>query len=342
MPTSPSLVPRVGLTLGDPAGIGPEVMLAALAETGIVNQARIRLFTTTGQVPWLRGLLAAHQLPGAGGGDRAGLELVALAPAGRPDAPPSPGQPSPSGRWQAFAAIDALVGQAVAGRLDVMVTGPVTKGIFDHLKPRPPGQTEFLAGTMGVERFAMLLAGPRLRVVPVTTHVPLRRVAELLTAERIYNAASAVAGDLQRWFGIATPRLAVCGLNPHAGEGGRVGDEEATIIAPAVARLRQDGVAAVGPLPADALFHQALSGRWDAVICMFHDQALGPLKTAHFGDALNMTCGLPTPRLSPDHGTAFDLAGTGRADPGSCVAALQRALHIGQLRCRSAVARGAA
>ena len=307
-------------------------MLAALAQTDASRRARVRLFTTEGLVPWLTGLLAEHGLALARSPHGPGLELVVLDPSGRPDAAPCPGEASAAGRWQAFRAIDALVEDAISGGLDVMVTGPVTKGIFDHLTPRPPGQTEFLAGRMGAERFAMLLAGPQLRVVPVTTHVPLRQVADLLSTAGIYAAASAAAADLRRWFGIAAPRLAVCGLNPHAGEGGRVGHEEATVIAPAVALLRAEGVDAVGPLPADALFHQALSGRWDVVICMFHDQALGPLKTAHFGDALNMTCGLPIPRLSPDHGTAFELAGRGQADPGSCVAALQRALHIGVLR----------
>ena len=330
-PSSPPPL-RLGLTLGDPAGIGPEVMLEALSLTDAAKRAHIRLYTTAGLASWVDGLLARARLPLAEGPMAAGLELVVVDSAGHPDTLPCPGEPSEAGRWQAFFAIDALADDALNGAIDVMVTGPVTKGIFDHLRPRPPGQTEFLAGRLQVSRFAMLLAGPKLRVVPVTTHVPLARVADLLTREAIVRVTTAVAADLRRWFGIAAPRLAVCGLNPHAGEGGRVGHEEALVIAPAVAALRAAGIDACGPLPADALFHQALVGRWDAVICMFHDQALGPLKTAHFGSAMNMTCGLPVPRLSPDHGTAFELAGRGVADPGSCVAALAQALHIGALR----------
>lgn len=326
----------VGLTLGDAAGIGPEVMLAALDRTRAVQRARIHLFFAeelgAALDPWLT---RQPSLPGSAGPGAPGLHLRPLPPGPRaavPARPPVPGRPSFSSGEQAFRALEAMADAAAAGLLHAMVTGPIAKGMFDHLQPRPPGQTEYIAGRLGVTRFAMMLGGPVLRVVPVTTHVPLRRVADLLTTDGIASAAAAVAGDLRRWFGIAAPRLVVCGLNPHAGEGGRLGDEEARIIAPAVARLRAQGIDAVGPLPADALFHQAMDGQWDAVICMFHDQALGPLKTVHFGEGFNMTCGLPVPRLSPDHGTAWDLAGSGRADPGSAVAALEIALSIAARR----------
>jgi 4-hydroxythreonine-4-phosphate dehydrogenase len=211
-----------------------------------------------------------------------------------------------------------------------MVTGPAPKGIFDHLAPRPPGQTEFIAERLGVERFAMMLAGPRLRVVPVTTHVPLRQVASLLSVQGIVDCSLAAAEALRDWLDLPSPRLAVCGLNPHAGEDGRVGDEEIRIIAPAVAQLRALGVLAEGPLVADTVFHRAMTGRFDAVICMYHDQALGPLKTVHFHDAVNLTCGLPVPRISPDHGTAYDIAGKGVADPTSMVHALTRAERMAQ------------
>ncbi len=332
--TTPSL-PRVGLTLGDPAGIGPEVMIAALAGTWATRRARIHLFLTPALVDLTRDLLDQAGLTEAVDAGQSGVqfERVSLPPAS--DRAPEPGVATEEGRTQAFSTLAAMADRALEGRLEAMVTGPVTKSIFDHLSPRPQGQTEFLAGRLDAARFAMMLAGPRLRVVPVTTHVPLWQVPELLTQEVIVGASRAVVGDLQRWFGIERPRLAVCGLNPHAGEGGRTGDEEATIIAPAVTKLRAAGIAAEGPLPSDALFYQALQGRWDAVICMFHDQALGPLKTAHFGDAFNMTCGLPVPRLSPDHGTAFALAGRGAADSGSAVAAMERALQIAELRIKT-------
>ncbi len=335
--SSPSYAtPSLGLTLGEPAGIGPEVMVAALAQTGASTQAHIRLFITPGLAPFTRRVLAAAGLSVEASPDQPNVVLDTTATMEGEDSGPAVGHASETGRRQAFSAISAMADSACHGHLDVMVTGPVTKSIFDHIDPQPPGQTEFLAGRLGADRFAMMLAGPRLRVVPVTTHVPLRDVPRLLTTEGIVETSLAVHGDLQRWFDLAAPRLALCGLNPHAGEGGRLGDEEATIIAPAAARLRAQDVVVEGPMPADALFHQALEGRWDAVICMFHDQALGPLKTAHFGDAFNMTCGLSVPRLSPDHGTAFGLAGRGMADVGSARAALESALHIARRRAQAA------
>ncbi len=309
-------------------------MVAALQATQAATRADICLYISPGLAPFARDLLRSADLLVGDAGQGPGIWLDTSAAVDGVDPPPEIGRASASGRGQAFAAIDAMADGAAQGALDAMVTGPVTKSIFDHLEPRPPGQTEFLAARLGARRFAMMLAGPRLRVVPVTTHVPLRDVARLLTREAIVETSLAVHDDLRRWFGITRPRLAVCGLNPHAGEGGRLGDEEATVIEPAVAALTARGVSAEGPLPADALFHQALEGRWDAVVCMFHDQAMGPLKTAHFGDAFNMTCGLAVPRLSPDHGTAFDLAGRAVADAGSAAAAMERALRIAAQRAR--------
>jgi 4-hydroxythreonine-4-phosphate dehydrogenase len=237
---------------------------------------------------------------------------------------------------QAFLALEAMAYAGSRGELDAMVTGPVPKGIFDHLEPRPPGQTEFLAQVLRAPRFAMMLAGPRLRVVPVTTHVPLRDVARLLTTEGIVNCGLAADDALRRWLDIREPRLAVCGLNPHAGEGGRLGDEEARIIAPAVQELRALGLEVDGPVVADTVFHRAITGRYDAVLCMYHDQALGPLKTVHFHDACNLTCGLPVPRISPDHGTAYDIAGKGVADAASMIQAFLRAEAIAVPRGQSA------
>lgn len=305
---------RCGVTLGDPAGIGAEVLRAALRQTRIAEHVAVELFLAAELVPWWQAQ-----------GDEPGLRLVPVEGLANQTEPPTPGQPTATGRAQAFRALAAMADAAAARRLDVMVTGPVPKAIFDHLKPRPPGQTEFLAARLGAPRFAMMLAGPRLRVVPVTTHVPLRDVAGLLTTRGIVDAALAATDALVRWHDIATPRLAVCGLNPHAGEGGLVGDEEARIIAPAVAELQRLGVAAEGPVVADSVFHHALEGRYDVVLCMYHDQALGPLKTVHFHDACNITCGLTVPRISPDHGTAYDIAGRGIANPASMIHALQRA-----------------
>lgn len=326
-------LPRIGLTLGDPAGVGPEVLVQALLQTDLHRRVEARLFVAAELMPWLTaicqryGLLQGHSVTGSG----PGLHLVPVAPNADDDEAPFTAQRLQAGvstalsRSQAFRSLAAMVEEARAGKLEAMITGPAPKGIFDHLQPRPPGQTEFLAWRLGVTRFAMMLAGPRLRVVPVTTHVALRDVAGLLTTEKIVDCSLAAAEALRDWLDLASPRLAVCGLNPHAGEEGRLGDEEARIIAPAVAILRERGLQVEGPIVADSVFHRAMMGRYDAVICMYHDQALGPLKTVHFHDAVNLTCGLPVPRLSPDHGTAYDIAGKGIADPTSMVHVLGRA-----------------
>lgn len=328
---------RLGATTGDAAGIGPEVLLRALASTGLAARAQVQVFAAQALCPWLRAEVERAGLPMADAAAGPGVALRPV-PGGAADLPPLPGQSTTASRAQAFVALDALAAAALRGEVDVLVTGPSPKGIFDHLQPRPPGQTEFLADRMRAPRFAMMLAGPRLRVVPVTTHVPLRAVPDLLTVARIVDCGRAAAEALTLWLGVPAPRLAVTGLNPHAGEGGRLGDEEARIIAPAVGQLRALGIDAEGPVVADTVFHRALSGRYDAVLCMYHDQALGPLKTVHFHDGFNLTCGLPVPRISPDHGTAYDIAGQGIADPASMVQTLLQAERMAAARRHQAVA----
>ena len=320
--------PRIGLTLGDAAGIGPEVAVKALHLTQMAEHCKVYVFVAAEILRWAQDLLGPrpvrwracdlHEFDGMHGQP--------------PTSQPTAGHTCPRSRLQAFAALQAMALAAAAGELDAMVTGPVPKGIFDHLRPRPPGQTEYLAQMLHAERFAMMLAGPRLRVVPVTTHIALRDVAAVLTTQAIVDCALAAHHGLTHWLGIAAPRLAVCGLNPHAGEEGTLGDEEARLIAPALAQLQALGIAVVGPVVADTVFWQALQGHFDAVLCMYHDQALAPLKTVHFADAVNLTCGLPVARVSPDHGTAYALAGQGIADPTSMVAALRLAHRIGGQR----------
>lgn len=315
---------RIGLTLGDLAGIGPEVSVQALLQTDLHRRCLVRIYVAAEHQDWLRatcqryGLLAGALIPGAG------LQIVPVDCAVQ-SGPQRPGVSTEASQAQAYAALEAMADAAVLGEIDAMVTGPVPKSIFDHLTPRPPGQTEFLASRLGAKRFAMMLAGPRLRVVPVTTHIGLKDVAAALTTQRIVDCALAAVDALTRWMELSAPRLAICALNPHAGEGGRLGDEEERIIVPAVEQLRDAGIHADGPHVADTVFYRAMNGRFDAVLCMYHDQALGPLKTVHFHDAVNLTCGLPIPRLSPDHGTAYDIAGRGTADPTSMVQALARA-----------------
>jgi 4-hydroxythreonine-4-phosphate dehydrogenase len=213
---------------------------------------------------------------------------------------------------------------ALAGEVDAIVTAPAHKHAL-HLAGFPyPGHTEWLAHLAGDVDVAMMLAAERLRVVLVTTHVPLRDVPTLLTTDKVVRAGRVTISALRRWWGIAEPRLAICALNPHAGESGLFGDEEPRILAPAAKAL-----SAAGPLPADTVFVRALRGEFDAVLAPYHDVGMTAIKVAAFGQGVNVTLGLPFPRTSPDHGTAFDIAGTGKADPSSMRAALELAVELG-------------
>ena len=212
-----------------------------------------------------------------------------------------------------------------AGRAGAVVTNPISKATLYAAGFRHPGHTEFLAALTGAPLPVMMLANDFLRVVPVTIHVSLRRALDTLTTEGIAATARITAASLRDQFGIARPRLAVAGLNPHAGEGGAMGDEEQAIIAPAIAALRAEGMNVSGPHPPDTMFTPAARATYDAAVCMYHDQALIPLKTLDMSSGVNVTLGLPIVRTSPDHGTAFDIAGQGRADPSSLVAALRLA-----------------
>jgi 4-hydroxythreonine-4-phosphate dehydrogenase len=224
------------------------------------------------------------------------------------------------------------VGLTRSGAASGLVTGPVSKSQLYAVGFTHPGQTEFVAERCGVssDLVAMMLVGPTLRTVPVTVHIPLRDVPEVLTMERIVAKARATIRGLQRQFGIERPRIAVAGLNPHAGEEGAIGREEIEIIIPALERLREEGHDVAGPYPADTMFHERARRRYDAALCMYHDQALVPIKTLHFDEGVNMTLGLPIVRTSPDHGTAFLIAGKDEANPGAMIAALQTAAASAQ------------
>jgi len=238
-----------------------------------------------------------------------------------------PGQPDLEGARNALDALEFAVGLTRAGTASGLVTGPVSKTQLYAIGFVHPGQTEFVAERCGVasELVAMMLMGPTLRVVPVTIHVPLRDVPGLLDVERIVTRGRAAARGLQRQFAIAAPRLAVAGLNPHAGENGTLGREEIEVIAPAIERLRDEGYDASGPHAPDILFSARRRSTYDVALCMYHDQGLIPLKTLHFDQGVNVTLGLPIVRTSPDHGTAFDIAGKGAADPGAMIAAIRTA-----------------
>jgi 4-hydroxythreonine-4-phosphate dehydrogenase len=324
------MTPPLALTMGEPAGIGAETtLLAWLRRRGVPRpffaiDDPARLTFVAERLGWrvpVEPLTAPEQT--AAVFERAlpvlPIKLPRPAVAGRPD---------PANAPAVIESITTAVSLATAGRAAGMVTNPIQKDALYAAGFRHPGHTEFLAELAGGASPVMMLACPGLRVVPVTIHLPLREAIASLTAERIVEVGRIVDEGLRRDFGISEPRLAVAALNPHAGENGALGREEIDIIAPAVTRLRVASIAASGPMPADTLFHAAARPRYDAVLCMFHDQALIPLKTVDFMQGVNVTLGLPFVRTSPDHGTALDIAGSGKADPASLIAALRMAEEI--------------
>ncbi len=325
----------LALTIGEPAGIGPDLTLA-------VWRRRIELglpaFYLIGDTDFLGGRARALGLDvplatvapeEAGAAFERALPVVPLglsvtAASGKPDASSAPA---------AIASIRRAVADVLAGRAAAVVTNPVAKNVLYRSGFAEPGHTEFLAklaeeATGKAAHPVMMLWSAELAVVPVTIHLPLREVVSRLTAELVLETGRIVARDLAARFNIARPRIAVAGLNPHAGEEGALGEEDRVVVAPAVKQLRAEGIDAIGPLPADTLFHAQARARYDVAMCMYHDQALIPIKTLAFDRAVNVTLGLPFVRTSPDHGTAFDIAGTGNADPSSLVAALALAARL--------------
>jgi 4-hydroxythreonine-4-phosphate dehydrogenase len=299
--------PHVGITVGDPAGIGPEVTAAALA---LQSPGAIK-FRVYGDIEAVE---EAGGLPR--GVETRGFQSARVV-AGEPDPAASPG---------VVEAIETAARDCLKGDLDAMVTAPISKELLGRAGFEFPGHTELLQRIAGEGRAVMMLVGGSLRVALVTIHCAFREVLEHLATPDIELTLRVLDRDLRRRFGVDQPRIAVCGLNPHAGEGGRFGDEETRIIAPAIAQAQSSGIAAEGPLPADSLFHRAVEGAFDAVVAMYHDQGLGPLKLHAFGRSVNVTLGLPLIRTSVDHGTAFDIAGQGRADPGSMSEAIRLAV----------------
>lgn len=319
--------PPLALTMGDPAGIGGELTVQAwrtLRKTGpafVALDDPDRLAALAPEVS-VRSVARAAEAAFVFS-DALPVLPVSLA------APALPGKPDPANGQAVIASIERAVRLVLAGEAAAIVTNPISKAVLYAAGFRHPGHTEFLAELTGAtDREVMMLVSPQLRVAPVTIHVPLRRALDLLTAEAIVAAARTTAEALRRDFGIASPRLAVAGLNPHAGEGGALGTEERTIIAPAIAALREEGIAVTGPHPPDTMFTATARRGYDAAICMYHDQALIPLKTLDMSQGVNVTLGLPIVRTSPDHGTAFDIAGAGIADPSSLIAALRLAQMI--------------
>ncbi|MEY2562560.1 MAG: 4-hydroxythreonine-4-phosphate dehydrogenase [Verrucomicrobiota bacterium] len=282
---------RIGITLGDPAGIGPEIVQAALA---------------SGSLPQI----ADYSVIG-------------------PTVDCSLGQPTSETARAALAALEEGAAAAQRGEIHAIVTGPIHKARMYDIGFKFPGQTEFFADRCGVKNFAMLLTGGTLTVALVTTHLPLREVATTLDRNEIVRVGFLLKDFLHR-RGIPEPRIAVAGLNPHAGESGALGREEIETIAPAIAELNAQSSNFTGPLSADTVFHHAAKGDWDGVLCMYHDQGLVPLKLHAFHEGVNVTLGLPYPRTSPDHGTAFEIAGKGTARPDSMIAAIKLAVELAE------------
>jgi 4-hydroxythreonine-4-phosphate dehydrogenase len=328
-------VQPLALTLGEPAGIGPDLALEVwrrrvefgvppfylVADPNFLGRRIVQLgldVPINTVTPQSAAAAFSRSLPVVP------IDVAVSA---------EPGQPDRSSAPAAVASIRRAVADVIAGSAAAIVTNPVAKNVLYHWGFAEPGHTEFLAklvheATGRSLRPVMMLWSPELAVVPVTIHLPLREIFRQLSTELVIETGRIVAQDLSKRFGLAHPRLAVAGLNPHAGEEGTLGEEDRAIVAPAVKRLVADGIDARGPLAADSLFHERARMTYDAALCMYHDQALIPIKTLAFDRAVNVTLGLPFVRTSPDHGTAFDIAGTGRGDTKSLVAALRLATRL--------------
>ncbi len=324
------------VSLGDPAGVGPELIAAAWAAR---EAELLPPFVVAGGASVLAAAAEARGLSvpvrevfhPAEALDLFDLVLPVLAGA---DGDYTPGAPDRAGAELALASLTEATELTRSGDCSGLVTAPIAKSLLAEVGFDHPGQTEFVAAACGVpaEDAVMMLAGPSLRTVPLTVHVALSAVPGLITSDLIVAKARIVARALARDFGIAAPRLAIAALNPHAGEDGRMGHEDMAVIAPAIAILRAEGIDATGPHPADALFTPRARSTYDAALCMYHDQALVPLKALEFDEGVNVTLGLPIVRTSPDHGTAFGIAGQGVADPGATIAAIRMAGEIAARR----------
>jgi len=320
-------VAPIALTSGDPSGIGPELSVKAWAALGtdlpffflgdprhLPDDAPVALISDPSETA----AASAHGLP-----------VLAHSFA----ATAVPGQPDPANAQGVIDVIASAVSLVRQGQAAAICTNPIhKKALKDGAGFAYPGHTEYLAALAGVDRVVMMLASDMLRVVPVTIHIAVKDIPNALTAELLADTIRITHAGLQRDFGIAAPRLAVAGLNPHAGEGGAMGREEIELIAPVLDHLRAEGFRLAGPLSADTMFHARARAGYDAAICMYHDQALIPIKTLAFDEGVNVTLGLPFIRTSPDHGTAFDIAGTGMANPSSLIAALQMAARMADAR----------
>lgn len=328
--------PLIGITMGDPAGVGPEIIVKALADDSIYSLCRPVVLGDPGSLSSALAVIAGDIIlnsikdPSDAGAVPGMIDLVAISRLDTDDR--MSGMPVVAGGRAMVEYIHRAVEMIQKGSLAAMVTCPINKALMHQAGFRYDGHTELIAHLTGSSQYVMMLAGESLRVALVTIHCALRKVPDTLTEDMVYKTIVITAKALRNDFGIKNARLAVAALNPHAGEGGLFGDEEERIITPAVKRAVNDGYNLVGPLPADTLFYKAISGQFDAVVAMYHDQGLIPLKLMHFSDAVNVTLGLPIIRTSVDHGTAYDIAGTGKADEMSLKEAIRLAVTMASNR----------
>jgi len=322
-------MPLIGITMGDPAGVGPEIIVKALSDEVIHRLCRPVVLgdpdVLADAARWLGREISIDAVSGTDEirAAQGVMRVLALSRLGLGRV--RPGSPTAEGGAAMVSYIVEAVNMCRMGRLDAMVTCPISKTLMQQAGHMYEGHTQLIAHLTGTGDYVMMLAGEKLRVALVTIHCAIRAVPSMITPEKVHKTIAITAAALAADFGFKTPRLAVAALNPHAGEGGIFGSEEAEIIEPGIRRAADQGIDVSGPLPADTLFHNAASGRFDAVIAMYHDQGLIPLKLLHFSDAVNVTLGLPIVRTSVDHGTAYDIAGDGKANHSSLVAAIRMA-----------------
>jgi len=323
--------PFIGITMGDPVGIGPEITLSALCNAEIYDICKPLVIGDLNILEHAKEInqstLSLKSIPDADSGryTHGSIDVLSLSTLDFDET--IWGNPTPKTGKAMVSYIITAIDMALEGKIAGVATGPINKNAMHAAGFLYNGHTELFAERTKTNNFAMMLAGHKLRVVLVTIHIPFKDVTTAISKEGICDKILMTSNALRERFGILSPKIAVAGLNPHAGEDGIFGNEEKFIITPAIDQTKKHGIDVSGPFPPDTVFHQAATGRYDAVICMYHDQGLIPFKLMHFSDGVNTTLGLPIIRTSVDHGTAYDIAGTGQADPGSLIAAIRMAAH---------------
>src|SRR6056297_33428 len=321
--------PIIGITMGDPVGIGPELICQALCNSEIYRYCRPFVIGDTQIMAAAKQVLHSEQLVAAIKTTAAGTYepgCINVYNASRLNAAEIKwGGPTPMTGQAMIDYITTGIDKALSGEISALVTSPINKTAMKMAKSRFHGHTELLAQRTGASQYAMMMAGNRLKIVLVTIHIPLATVSNHLSRDRVFETIKITDDSLRERFGVSRPRIAVAGLNPHAGEEDMFGDEESRVITPAISRATEMGMNVLGPFPPDTLFYHAVDGPYDAVVCMYHDQGLIPFKMIHFSDGVITTLGLPIGRTSVDHGTAYDIAGKGIANPGSLLAAIRMA-----------------